>query len=400
MRSLYQLERDKEIDELINLLKESEKEAVRARAAEILINLEDSDGIDAAIESFYEDESKKVKTTIADAVSSKGDLEFIKQVMEKIEGFDSSKKATWTLLKNFKEALRSENPGIRLNAAYALGEIDEKPSEVVKALITALEDLNDEVKKQVIESLGKISHPKAIEPLIKKLDDDNPDVRRKVVSALSQMNQKKVVDPIIDALDDKNASVREEAAMALADFNGKKVINTLIKGLKDKNNAVQEASAFSLMETMSNVAANKSHKTREEVAEKIEKIEKDFDYSPILMAVKRGVRSSIKKNAIWLTGEIGDEEAVQTLVNLLDHKNNQIRRLAATSLSKICDEAPEELIKALKSKKLIKKRMAAYALGEIGDKSVLDELKPLIDSDKEELRKIALKAYGKLGGEL
>lgn len=72
----------------------------------------------------------------------------------------------------------------------AAAEAVEKTKEsAVKALIEALKDENNEVRKQAAISLGEIKTPHAVEPLIATLKDEDPEVRKAAAWALGEIGK-------------------------------------------------------------------------------------------------------------------------------------------------------------------------------------------------------------------
>ena len=80
--------------------------------------------------------------------------------------------------------LQDEDSGVRVNAAWALGEIGAV--DAVPALIQALQDPNVQVRGNAIYALGEIgeSAKDAIPALIQALKDQNKIVRRNAAFAI------------------------------------------------------------------------------------------------------------------------------------------------------------------------------------------------------------------------
>ncbi|MEE9411302.1 MAG: HEAT repeat domain-containing protein, partial [Candidatus Heimdallarchaeota archaeon] len=97
-------------------------------------------------------------------------------------------------------ALKDEDKDIRYMAARALEEIG---SFAVEPLIAELSNSQSQVRVCATETLGKIGHPKAIEPLIATLKDENEDetVREYAVYALERIG-KPAAEALIKALRD------------------------------------------------------------------------------------------------------------------------------------------------------------------------------------------------------
>lgn len=90
-------------------------------------------------------------------------------------------------------ALKSEDPLVRMQAAYALGRI--KDVRAVEPLIGALKDGNPIVRMEAADALGRIEDVHAVGPLIGALKDENPIVRMQAVDALVQIKDVRAVGP-------------------------------------------------------------------------------------------------------------------------------------------------------------------------------------------------------------
>jgi HEAT repeat protein len=104
--------------------------------------------------------------------------------------------------------LKHEDPIIRKNAAYILGNL--RDPKTVEPLIEALNDENADVRGEVVRTLGAIRDERATEPLIKMLNDECRDIRGWSASALTKIGFS-AVDPLILALDEDNDNIRMNA---------------------------------------------------------------------------------------------------------------------------------------------------------------------------------------------
>jgi HEAT repeat protein len=84
------------------------------------------------------------------------------------------------------DALKAESAEIRLNAAYALGEIGAPLDTILPALISRLTDPEWNVRRLVVRALVTVGAP-AVDSLIQALNSDDPDLRRMAERALSDI---------------------------------------------------------------------------------------------------------------------------------------------------------------------------------------------------------------------
>ncbi|WGI16656.1 HEAT repeat domain-containing protein [Methanonatronarchaeum sp. AMET-Sl] len=399
-KSLYSLERDEDVEGLKEHIEKSNDVNVKRRAAELLGSIGGEESIKVLIDTIFSDsQPKKVKRAAANALAWMDDTDAVWMLIERMKGFDGDEKTgQWgDLLKIFMKSLKSDNEYVRMDAALALGRIEDE--RAVKPLIKVLKDTDKDVRKNAAISLGSIGSKKAINPLSKLLDDKHPEVRRETVNSLGLIGGEKVKPLLIKAAKDKDESVREQTILSLSDYIGKDVMDTIVGGLSDEKDVVREAAAFSLMDFLSKIPEKRSHEIRKEISQRLERFDSELDYKKILMAAEDGKRLSIRRNAIWLLGQIGDKEVVNKLITFLKEEDPQIRRMSTLSLINIGNESVNPLLDKLDSNDKKVKKMAVYALGEIGDRRAIDRVKKLMEDESEEVRIFASKAYSKLGGE-
>jgi HEAT repeat protein len=126
------------------------------------------------------------------------------------------------------KALKCAYSGLRLNSAFALGEVWFFSSDihgVVPALIEALKDVDEGVRKNAAYSLGDIGRHASIaaSALAEAMKDESSNVRKNSAYALGTINSdKKVAVPtLIKGLADDDYYVRKNCAEALAKITGK-----------------------------------------------------------------------------------------------------------------------------------------------------------------------------------
>lgn len=96
------------------------------------------------------------------------------------------------------DALRAESMEIRLNAAYALGEIGTPLDTILPALVSTLTDPEWNVRRLVVRALVTIGTP-ALDSLIQALNSEDPDLRRMAERALSDIGTPEARRAIADA---------------------------------------------------------------------------------------------------------------------------------------------------------------------------------------------------------
>ena len=96
------------------------------------------------------------------------------------------------------DALTADAAEIRLNAAYALGEIGAPLDTILPALINTLTDPEWNVRRLVVRALATIGTP-AVDSLIVALNSPNSDLRRMAERALNDVGTPQARKAIADA---------------------------------------------------------------------------------------------------------------------------------------------------------------------------------------------------------
>jgi hypothetical protein len=120
-------------------------------------------------------------------------------------------------------ALNNGDPGVRRNAAWAIGELrgglGTNRTAAVDPLIATLNDVDSWVRVAAAFSLGEIRPSQATEPLIAALGDAEWNVRWMAAWALGEMKAGAAVESLTSvSLRDENEWVRRKAVRALGEI--------------------------------------------------------------------------------------------------------------------------------------------------------------------------------------
>jgi HEAT repeat protein len=141
------------------------------------------------------------------------------------------------------QALDDPDPGVRSQAALALGSTREKAHNTVAKLISLLEtDPYEQVRGSAAEALGKIApaNPEVLSTLNKALEDRSWRVRRRAADALAKVGTgaKDAVPNLLKALDNQNYTLRSSAAKTLGLLGPEAItaVSDLQKALQENDN--------------------------------------------------------------------------------------------------------------------------------------------------------------------
>ena len=401
--SLYQLERDGDVDALLDHLKLSDSATIRKRAAEILGDVVDDEpqAIDALVRTAKADDDEAVRGAAIDALDAVGG-DAIERLIGEMAGVDAEG-ADWVRAEAFVETLSAERPELRMAAANALRRLGD--GGALPALIGALDDPNPRVRARVARACGAIGDERATDALGSRLDDPVGRVRREAADALAAIGTDRALSPLLDAVADENDEVRYAAVMALGGYQGVAAIDPLIGALDDDSDVVRRAAVFSIVELLAAAPTERSHRIRETVVDRLGSADRSV-VDPLVELLTESDQPRERRNVAWLlgrvTGDEGIDDAVGALVDALDADDGTTAQFAATSLVELDGAQVEgELLDSLEDPDCTEaaRSKAVFVLGKVGGERARKRLEELLDrTGDEEVRKQAFAALSKLGG--
>jgi len=231
---------NKDVDGLIQAAKKGDFD-IRKNAIKALGEIGDPKAVDVLVEAMPSEE------TAIEAIAALGEIGGEDAILALISGLGSSGRFSTLyhlhisyVLKNHKEQsiphllkffslyedesymkLPKENQGLsrkqslrlRGGIAFALGVIEDIRAE--EALLVALDDNDQNIRKASIYAVGQIKSKKAVEPLITALKSKKREIREAAAYALGDIKDKRAIKPLAEALRDKKKQVRSETKKAL-----------------------------------------------------------------------------------------------------------------------------------------------------------------------------------------
>ena len=150
-------------------------------------------------------------------------------------------------------ALKTDDPNTRMKAANALGFMREEAVEAVPALVDALEDRYEPVRRNAIYALGAIGEL-AVDPLIDALDAEKEAFEMEPILHICDAAHglaavgAPAVSALISALQDERGNVRASAAYALGEMGpvAAEAVDALIALLMDESEEVRRHATSAL----------------------------------------------------------------------------------------------------------------------------------------------------------
>lgn len=337
-----------------------------------------------------------------------------------------------------------ENAGLRNAAVETLTRIGR---DAVPMLLEQAGCPDHDVRKFIVDILGDIADPEAIPTLIRCLEDDDSNVRAAAAENLGKLKTAEAVPALLKAMQhpdlllqftilDALSRIASPVAMsallpykeekllrkALIDCLGKagdaSAIRELVAALTDPMRNVREGAVLALAEI--------SGRYPEQVKQQLAVCEKGPVAATVAAYLDTEYNDSLKRASIRILGWLGDAEAVEPLLRLLEYES--LQQVALKALVDIGSANPQALLEAWpavdgsqkaslayvlgearcpESLSLLQQglrdadpqivRMSAYALGKIGAAQMLPDLITCLQSDAKEVQEAALQALISLG---
>ena len=324
------------------------------------------------------------------------------------------------------DRLDDDNEAVRLDAAKALNRISGSAS--AEYLAGALAAGKADLRGQAAESLVKIGKP-AIASLVNLLSNPDPGVRLAAVKALGEIGDGRAVEFLTRELDDREDNIYLEAAVALIKTGrpavsrlvtllgdqkilvrtlsqkalsviGEPAVAPLISVLGDENPVVRKLAAESLgriadpraKEPVSKLLEDKDALVRKAAREALGRITGPLQ-TRTTMDMMRGAGRAISSG--FTAQEKTESPDTRTLIEMLKDPDVNNRWQAAEALGKLREpKAVEALIERLTDKYLLVREESARSLTRIGEPSIGPLIEALKDSDT---RSYALRALAEIG---
>lgn len=195
---------------------------------------------------------------------------------------------------------------------------------------------------------------------LRKLKSENGSTREKGIKTLVNM---RAVDALISALNHTDNNVRSGAAEALGRIGDTSAVEPLLARLEDRGWV-----KVKVIEALGIIGDRRA-------------------VEPLIT-----ILSDEEGAAVEALGKIGDVEAVVPIVNVLRSENEYARKKAKAALVKFGDASIEPLIELLSDENWSARKLAAEILGEIGDERAIDPLINILRNDKARPYEVAFAA--------
>lgn len=346
---LYELAREGETTELIGYLKRGRTSVVRQRAAELLGDFADTPDepsrdeiVQELLATVEHTDDEEVRAQALDSLVRYGD-DALKRLIDRFSEFDAANAPRWVIAENLVEWLGNDRPEFRLVAATGLAWFGGE--DALPALVEAFTDPDPRVRIRAVRTGGSVGDDRVVEALAGRLTDPDTRVQKEAASALGAIGTRKALDALVPAARNADDEVRQIAIDELGQYGSLEPLVVLLRALEDASPPIRRTAAVSLIELFVHAPEEQSHEMRETVADQLEAMS-PTDVVPLLVDVlNESSRWAIRRNTIWLLGQLLDEAdpSVQDcLIDALDDEDETTAQLAATTLARLGGERLEK----------------------------------------------------------
>lgn len=287
----------------------------------------------------------------------------------------------------------------------------------IRGLIKVLRYQKDaDIRRAAILALGRIGDRQTVTMLITALNDPQWAIRRDIASVLGQMGDEQAIEPLIQAAFEAHNSgniwqVTEAAFKAIGKIGGDQAFEFLLsvfnnynyphnlrifasKGLGESRDPRAVESLVSILNDETAIIIHK------DAAEALGKIGDKRAIGPLINALQDTKGWGLSVGAAKALGEIGDKQVIKPLVMAFLEKDRPTCEAAAEALAKIENEqAFEALVSALDNKRDWVRTEAVKALGLSGNKRAVEPIIAILDNSDGWMRLYGVRALGMIGDE-
>ena len=374
---------------LIQLLTDQDSD-VRSSAAEALSRLGSVEAVPGLIQ-LLTDQDSDARGSAAEALGHIGSVEAVLGLIQLLADQDSDARGSAAealgcigsveAVLGLIQLLADQESGVRSSAAKALGRIGSV--EAVPGLIQLLADQGWYVRCSAADALARLGSVKAVPGLIQLLADQEPYVRGSAAEALGRIGSVEAVPGLIQLLADQGWYVRCSAVLALGKlsaFDQTDAIKKLYRNRKEEQN-VKLAAAVALL----------SLNDEEGLAFLREKSKsKKFEYRKYLSGILGKVPS---KQGVALLIEMLNSESHY----ILENSDYKIRAAATKALENIASPESLKFLQKIATdiQERVPARLSAITgLGNIGTQEAVDTLLKILENEKETYQFRAIMALG------
>ncbi len=377
---------------LVSLLREDASWEVRRKAAGVLVEMAER----LPPESLQDKRAAKLVAPLIVALVSDPD-----QYVRSKAAFLLGKMKSESALEPLQAAARDDVNPVKLQAAWAFGELGDV--RAIPSLVDLLENSYRPVRNSAANSLIRIGRP-AVLPLAQKLSAANsPFARARAAYVLGVIGDAEATGALINALGDEVDDVRREAVNALVQLKGLNVVEGVFAATTHPDRNVREGALTVWVEKQGELKqrlliplrkANVAY--RKGALWTVSGLSGSVSVDPIVLNALKNRNPHYREGALWVLKEMKEERVMDAFVRSLEHPHADIRAGAAYQLGTLRHRGAEaQLIPLLQDADPAVRQQAAFALRESRDARIMEPLIAVLSDAHGAVRIEAMRSLAK-----
>lgn len=336
---------------------------------------------------------------------------------------------------------------VQFAAIEALTKIRDASS--TRPMIKALDQATDLVASSMVDALGEMGDLKAVPLLLRRMESSPTPLCNKIVRAvmnimgprsLSLLGKKeceRLAGYLPSALEDEDPDIQDAAVKGFAALGGPNAVSCILRHASSLDPEKEPERIVAAIEAMAKIGPDPElEKTleqgddlsmqiamqtllRQDPGNAVSLMTRSFwnrsrdmqrlmivelathagsEHQDFFMEVlDRHQDGNVLRGALLFLGRKGEAEKVFSVITpLLDHPYDDVKEAALDALIALHTQEVEDFFKRMTgSEEPLQRLMGIYGLGHFDISSVLGELTAALDDESPEVRKVAVKAFGK-----
>lgn len=296
-------------------------------------------------------------------------------------------------------AATPEHPGL-LEVLWLLGKSEDL--RATEILLERLRDSDPRLREIAAAALAEIGDVQALQPLIEALQDSSPEVRDAAAMALGELRDSRAVQPLIDLLADPET--QQVAAWALATIGDRRAAPVLEKLALEGDSAPMRGMAVRSLGRMSDgeevslfirCLEDPSHLVVIEACKILGELQEDTATAALFKVFDSTPHPRVRLNAAVALAKIGDPRANEYLIAILQEDGDWGRRLNALlglREQQQQEAAREALRAALNDQHWLIQKQAALSLVAHWDEEVFATLSSFLSNEDDDIMQAVVEA--------
>jgi len=249
----------------------------------------------------------------------------------------------------------SGRPSLRFLAVVGFGRVGSQ-STINKLRTTLSRETDLRVLRRAIEAAGTVGDETFVSPIQDHLRADNDEfqqatnskqiaaVKEAAVEALVEIGTNAAYEALVTASRSTDDELKEQVIGKIGRFGAQETVDLVVDELDDDaSESIREEAAEGVITTFTETEFDEGDAVRQQAIEKIaEDVSTDVS-EEFASIVEESPHRSEQRNAAWLLGQLegSSEAAVDSLLEVLEDDDSDLRRIASASLTKL-DQAMVE----------------------------------------------------------